>query len=224
MSKRSRSRSRSKQTSRLLQHPLFIPGIIAAAGILFFAVGGRLAGSAPARGAPALVGTKQYASPPPMTIDPSKIYIATIKTAKGDIVIQLLPDKAPITVNNFVFLARQGYYDGITFHRVLPGFMAQGGDPTGTGGGDPGYQFQDEFSDLTFDSPGVVAMANSGPNTNGSQFFITYAPEEHLNGKHTIFGRVIQGMDVAQALTPRDPDTNPTSPGDVIETVTIEEK
>jgi peptidylprolyl isomerase len=116
----------------------------------------------------------QYAAPPPMTIDENKEYFATLKMAKGgEFVIQLYPDKAPITVNNFVFLAREGYYDGTTFHRVLPNFMAQGGDPTGTGGGGPGYQFQNEDSDLTFDKAGVVAMANAGRDTNGSQFFIT---------------------------------------------------
>jgi cyclophilin family peptidyl-prolyl cis-trans isomerase len=167
----------------------------------------------------------QWAEPPAMLIDTNKTYLATLKLDKGDIVIQLLPQVAPIAVNNFVFLARQGFYDGTTFHRVLSGFMAQGGDPTGTGGGGPGYEFQDEFSaDVTFDQAGMVAMANSGPNTNGSQFFITYAPEPHLTGVHTIFGVVLSGMDVAEALTLRDPAVNPLEPGDKINTVVIDEQ
>ena len=199
------------------ENPLLIPGILAAAGLVFFALGTFF--TRPPQGRRQL----SYSSPPPFTIDPSRAYVATLKTANGDIVIQLLPEKAPVTVNNFVFLAREHYYDGVTFHRVLPGFMAQAGDPTGTGSGGPGYTFEDEISDLAFDSAGLVAMANGGPNTNGSQFFITYGPAEHLNGLHTIFGRVIQGMDVAEALTPRDPGTNPAGPGVVIETIVIDE-
>ena len=163
-------------------------------------------------------------TPEGLTIDVNKKYFATVKMEKGgEFVIQLFPDKAPITVDNFVKLARSGFYDGTTFHRVIDGFMAQGGDPTGTGTGGPGYEFQDEFSDLTFDRPGLVAMANSGPNTNGSQFFITYAPTEWLNGLHTIFGEVIEGMEVVNAITRRDPDTT-TTPGDAIESVTITEQ
>ena len=171
-------------------------------------------------------GLEQYNAAPPMTIDPDKQYLATFKLAKGgEFVVQLFADKAPKTVNNFVFLARQGFYDGTTFHRVLEGFMAQGGDPTGTGMGGPGYQFEDEFSpDLTFDRPGLLAMANSGPNTNGSQFFITYDATPHLNGLHTIFGEVIQGMDVVEGITRRDPDQSPDFEGDAIETVTITEQ
>lgn len=166
-----------------------------------------------------------YDAPPPMTIDPGKKYFATFQMADGgEFVAELFPDKAPVTVNNFVFLARAGYYDGTTFHRVLEGFMAQGGDPTGTGAGGPGYQFEDEFSDLTFDRPGLLAMANSGPNTNGSQFFITFVPTPHLNGAHTIFGEVIQGMDVVNGLTRRDPNRNPDFPGDAIERITITEE
>lgn len=168
---------------------------------------------------------KQWSSPPPMTIDPTKQYFAILKTEKGDIRIQLFADKAPKTVNNFVFLARQGFYDNTTFHRVIPGFMAQGGDPTGTGSGGPGYQFADEFHpDLKHDSEGILSMANAGPNTNGSQFFITYAPQPHLDGHHAVFGKVVSGMDVLQALTPRDPRTNPTFSGDRLLTVVIEEK
>lgn len=168
---------------------------------------------------------EQYNAEPPMTIDVDKQYFATFKMVKGgEFVVQLFPDKAPKTVNNFVFLAQQGYYDGTTFHRVLEGFMAQGGDPTGTGMGGPGYEFEDEFSDLTFDKPGLLAMANSGPNTNGSQFFITYVPTPHLNGLHTIFGEVIEGMDVVNNITRRDPDQNPGFEGDAIETITITEE
>jgi cyclophilin family peptidyl-prolyl cis-trans isomerase len=160
-----------------------------------------------------------------MTIDENKTYLATFKMAKGgEFVVELFADKAPVTVNNFVFLAQQGYYNGTTFHRVLEGFMAQGGDPTGTGTGGPGYQFEDEFSDLTFDKPGLLAMANAGPNTNGSQFFITYAPTPHLNGLHTIFGEVIEGMDVVNSITLRDPQQNPDFEGDAIETITITEQ
>ncbi len=170
-------------------------------------------------------GAKQYTAAPEMQIDPAKQYTATVKMAKGgEFVIQLHPDKAPLTVNSFVFLARQGFYDGVTFHRVLEGFMAQGGDPTGTGMGGPGYEFKSEISDLTFDKPGVVAMANSGPDTNGSQFFVTFVPTPQLNGGYTIFGQVISGMDVVNAITRRDPEQNPTFTGDVITTITIEEK
>ena len=172
-----------------------------------------------------VVRAKQYDAPPPMTIDLNKEYYATVKMVKGgEFVIQLLPDKAPITVNNFVFLAREGYYDGTTFHRVLADFMAQGGDPTGTGGGDPGYKFQNEDSDLTFDKAGVVAMANAGRDTNGSQFFITFGPKEYLNGGYTIFGQVIEGMDVVMDIRLRDPQQNPNYVGDAIESITIEEK
>lgn len=168
---------------------------------------------------------RQFTSCPPMQVDPAKQYIATIKTEKGDIVIELLPDKAPLAVNNFVFLARNGWYDGITFHRVIPGFMAQTGDPSGTGFGGPGYAFVNESSDLKFDKAGVVAMANAGPDTNGSQFFITYGPASQLDGGYTIFGRVISGQDVAESITPRDP-SQPVElpPGDKILSVTIEEK
>ncbi|RJP54587.1 MAG: peptidylprolyl isomerase [Anaerolineaceae bacterium] len=162
--------------------------------------------------------------PEDLTIDVNKQYFATVKMENGgEFVIQLFPDKAPITVDNFVKLARSGYYDGTTFHRVIDGFMAQGGDPTGTGMGGPGYEFQDEFSDLTFDKAGILAMANSGPNTNGSQFFITFAPTPHLTGLHTIFGQVIEGMDVVNSITRRDPDTA-TTPGDAIENITITEQ
>jgi len=169
---------------------------------------------------------RSWTVPPAMTIDPQKHYTATIVTDKGDITIQLYAAEAPRTVNNFVFLARQGFYDGVTFHRVIPGFVAQTGDPTGTGTGGPGYQFADEFNPaLKHDAAGIVSMANSGPNTNGSQFFITYAPQPHLDGVHSVFGKVTAGMDVLQKLTPRDPAKNPNAPpGDRIRTVRITEE
>jgi cyclophilin family peptidyl-prolyl cis-trans isomerase len=168
---------------------------------------------------------KQYPSTPPMTIDVKKQYFATFKMAKGgEFVVQLYPDKAPITVNSFVFLARDGFFNGVTFHRVLEDFMAQGGDPQGTGMGGPGYEFVNEDSDLKFDKPGVVAMANAGRDTNGSQFFITFVPTDFLDGGYTIFGQVIEGMDVVNGITRRDPDQNPDFTGDVIESITIEEK
>jgi cyclophilin family peptidyl-prolyl cis-trans isomerase len=150
-----------------------------------------------------VVRIKQYSQVPEMTIVVDNQYVATINTNKGAIVIELFPKEAPKTVNNFVFLARDGYYDGVIFHRVIPGFMIQGGDPTGTGGGGPGYNFEDEIApSLVFDSPGLLAMANrgGGTSTNGSQFFITVVPTPHLNGAHTIFGRVVQGQEVADAI------------------------
>jgi cyclophilin family peptidyl-prolyl cis-trans isomerase len=166
-----------------------------------------------------------YDAPPPMTIDGSKSYFATVEMEKGgSFVIELYPDKAPVTVNSFVFLAREGFYDGVTFHRVLDGFMAQTGDPTGTGSGGPGYEFANEDSDLTFDKAGVVAMANAGRDTNGSQFFITFAPAPHLNGGYTIFGQVIDGMEVVNTITRRDPAANPGFTGDVIKSITIVEE
>ena len=167
---------------------------------------------------------KQWDKPPEMVIDPTKTYVAILKTEKGDIKVRLFADKAPKTVNNFVFLARQGYYDNTTFHRVLKDFMAQGGDPTGTGGGGPGYRFEDEIDPtLKFDDGGYLAMANAGPNTNGSQFFITFVPTPWLNGNHTIFGKVVEGMDVVTSLTLRDPAENPNFRGDLLKTVIIEE-
>ena len=144
---------------------------------------------------------KQYASPPQMAIDPSASYTAVISTNLGTMTLELFAKDAPKTVNNFVFLAQDGYYDGIIFHRVIPNFMIQGGDPTGKGTSGPGYQFEDEIvPSLVFDSPGILAMANSGPNTNGSQFFITIVPTPHLNGAHTIFGKIIDGQNVADAI------------------------
>ena len=171
---------------------------------------------------------KSYAAPPAMTIDPEKSYKATIEMEKGGrIVIELYPEEAPNTVNSFVFLAREGYYDGVTFHRVIPGFMAQGGDPTGTGTGGPGYKFDDEFHpSRRHDSPGTLSMANAGTRgghgTNGSQFFIVFTPTPHLNDKHSVFGKVIEGMDVVNAMTVRDPGTD-SFPGDAMKTITIDE-
>ena len=167
--------------------------------------------------------SQQYDSPPEMIIDTEKTYQAIFKTEKGDITIDLFADKTPKTVNNLVFLAREGFYDNTTFHRVIGGFMAQGGDPTGTGRGGPGYRFEDEFdSSLTFDKEGILAMANAGPGTNGSQFFITYGPTPHLNNNHTIYGQVTAGMDVVKAIRERDPGRD-RNPGDVIKTIEIVE-
>ena len=160
---------------------------------------------------------------PPMTIDVNKTYIANIETEQGMVRVELFAQDAPKTVNNFVYLSREGFYDGTTFHRVIPGFMAQGGDPTGTGTGGPGYTFEDEINQHRHET-GVMSMANSGPDTNGSQFFITYAPQPHLDGLHTVFGQVIEGMNVLNRLTPRDPNENPSFTGDEIITITIEEK
>lgn len=167
---------------------------------------------------------KQWNSPPPQSIDATKIYVATFRTQRGDIKVQLFAAQAPKTVNNFVFLAQEGFYDNTTFHRVLPGFMAQGGDPSGTGRGGPGYRFEDEFDpNLRFDEGGYLAMANAGPNTNGSQFFLTFVATPHLNGRHTIFGKVVEGMEVLLSLKPRDPSQNPDFVGDRLITVAIEE-
>jgi peptidyl-prolyl cis-trans isomerase B (cyclophilin B) len=149
---------------------------------------------------------KKYSAPPAMVIDPKKRYTATFKTEKGNFVVELFADKAPQTVNNFVFLARENFYDGVTFHRVIRDFMAQGGDPTGTGTGGPGYKFADEFHPaLRHDGPGILSMANAGPNTNGSQFFITHRATPHLDNKHSVFGKVTKGMDVVNAIPERDP-------------------
>jgi peptidylprolyl isomerase len=218
-----RERARKKkQTERMIQIIGGVVLVLIAAGIIWLVwSGGRTNESAASPEAAA----QQYDAPPPMTIDVSKQYFATFKMAKGgEFVVQLFPDKAPKTVNSFVFLAREGYYDGVTFHRVLEGFMAQGGDPTGTGTGGPGYQFENEDSDLTFDKAGVVAMANAGRDTNGSQFFITFGPAPQLNGGYTIFGQVTEGMDVVNSITRRDPQQNPDFEGDAIETITITEE
>jgi cyclophilin family peptidyl-prolyl cis-trans isomerase len=166
---------------------------------------------------------KQWKNPPVMTIDNKKKYQATLHTEKGDIILELFADKTPITVNNFVFLSREGFYDGVIFHRVIANFMVQGGDPTGTGRGGPGYTFKDEFNPtLKHEKPGILSMANAGPGTNGSQFFITHVPTPWLDGKHSVFGQVIGGMDVLMSIPPRDPG-RPEYPGVKINRVTISE-
>ena len=154
---------------------------------------------------------KQWSNPPSMQIDAKKNYTATIETNRGTIELQLSAQYAPKTVNNFVFLAREGFYDGVVFHRVISNFMIQGGDPTGSGRGGPGYRFEDEFkgNPLTHET-GVISMANAGPGTNGSQFFITHAPQPHLNGKHTVFGKVTKGQDVVDAIRQGDKMTKVT--------------
>ncbi|HEY5983727.1 MAG TPA: peptidylprolyl isomerase [Anaerolineales bacterium] len=167
--------------------------------------------------------SKQWKAAPEMSIDPKASYRARIETDLGTIVVRLHADKAPRTVNNFVFLAREGFYDGTIFHRVIKDFMAQGGDPTGTGTGGPGYRFNDEFhASLAHDRPGIASMANAGPNTNGSQFFITYGPTPWLDRKHSVFGEVSEGMNVLNSIRPRDP-SRPEYPGVKILTVTVEE-
>ncbi|MDQ3286408.1 MAG: peptidylprolyl isomerase [Actinomycetota bacterium] len=158
-----------------------------------------------------------------MTIASGRDYYALLHTERGSIRIKLFPEEAPITVNNFVFLAREGYYDGTTFHRVIKDFMVQGGDPTETGTGGPGYHIRDEFHpSLRHDRPGILSMANAGPNTGGSQFFITYTATPWLDGRHAIFGEVVEGMETVNAIRERDPQRDPV-PGDRIESVEIEE-
>ena len=167
---------------------------------------------------------KQYSSAPTMQIDPKKKYTAILHTDKGDITVDLFAAQAPATVNNFVFLARDGFYNNTTFHRVIGGFMAQAGDPTGTGTGGPGYRFNDEASALALphDGDGILSMANAGRNTNGSQFFITYGPTPHLNGKHAVFGKVSKGLDTLRSIRERDPQRD-RQPGDTLHFIEIVE-
>lgn len=166
---------------------------------------------------------QQWNTPPAMEIDPKKAYRATLHTDKGDIVLKLFADKTPRTVNNFVFLSRQGFYDGTIFHRVIANFMAQGGDPTGTGTGGPGYRFKDEFHPaLRHSKPGILSMANAGKDTNGSQFFITHLATPWLDDKHSVFGEVEQGLDVLMSIPPRDPSRT-SAPAVKIQSVTISE-
>jgi len=147
----------------------------------------------------------QWNKPPEMQIDVEKTFMISMETNRGTIELELYPQHAPKTVNNFVFLCCEGYYDGVKFHRVINNFMVQGGDPTGTGRGDPGYKFEDETAgNPLVHETGVLSMANAGPNTNGSQFFITHSPQSHLNGKHTVFGKVVNGMDVVNAIKQGD--------------------
>ena len=197
---------------------LVIVGTIIIGVLLFSASCG---GQAPAPAPTPPPKPKTYSSPPPMVIDMSKQYIATIETQKGKLVLELFAKDVPITVNNFVFLARDSFYDGSTFHRVIPGFMAQGGDPTGTGRGTPGYSFKDEFTKHTHVA-GALSMANAGPNTNGCQFFITYTEQHGLDGKHSVFGQLIEGMDVLKKLTPGEP-SQPGFKGTKIIRITIKE-
>ncbi|MGB2955572.1 MAG: peptidylprolyl isomerase [Anaerolineales bacterium] len=148
---------------------------------------------------------KQWENPPALTIDEDRVYQVTLETTRGEIQLELYPEHAPKTVNNFVFLVNEAFYDGITFHRVIDNFMVQGGDPTGSGMGGPGYKFEDELSGNPLKhGKKVISMANSGPNTNGSQFFITHLPQPHLDGKHTVFGKVIQGEDVIDSIQQSD--------------------
>ncbi len=199
--------------------------VLVAAGIVWIVIASSNNLKANAANAAPTVARMQFTTPPPMTIDVKKQYFATVKMAKGgEFVMQLFPDKAPITVNSFIFLAEKGFYNGVTFHRVIDGFMAQGGDPTGTGNGGPGYSFINEQNDLLFDKAGVVAMANAGPNTNGSQFFITFGQLGLAESDYTIFGQVVSGMDVVNGLTRRDPTQNPNFTGDVMASVTITSK
>ncbi|MDB5328488.1 MAG: peptidyl-prolyl cis-trans isomerase cyclophilin type [Phycisphaerales bacterium] len=157
---------------------------------------------------------KNYSAAPAMSIDPAKKYTATFSTAKGDVVVDLFTDRAPVTVNNFVFLAKEGFYNGTVFHRVINDFMVQGGDPTGTGRGDPGYKWNDEKAAMGITHEvGSLSMANAGPNTNGSQFFITHIATDWLNGKHAVFGKVTSGQDVV----------NKIKQGDLLAKVTISE-
>jgi cyclophilin family peptidyl-prolyl cis-trans isomerase len=166
---------------------------------------------------------KQYSAPPAPIIDPKKRYTVVFHTDIGTFEAELFAAQAPKTVNNFVFLARDGFYDGTTFHRVIRGFMAQGGDPTGTGRGGPGYRFADEFHpSLRHSSAGILSMANAGPCTNGSQFFITFAPTPHLDGRHTVFGRIIAGMEVVLKIPERDP-SRADQPGCAIRKLEIRE-
>ena len=167
--------------------------------------------------------TKQWNNPPEMKIDMTKKYKAIMETDNGTMVIELFADKTPVTVNSFVFLAREGFYDGVIFHRVIANFMVQGGDPTGTGRGGPGYRFQDEFHpSLRHDKRGILSMANAGPGTNGSQFFITHGPTPHLDNRHSVFGQVVEGEDVLMSIPERDPN-NVSAPAVKIISVTIEE-
>ena len=164
---------------------------------------------------------KQWSNPPDMVIDTRKSYSAILQTDKGEIEVRLFAEKTPRTVNNFVFLSREGFYDGTIFHRVISNFMTQGGDPTGTGRGGPGYRFQDEFhTQLKHDKPGILSMANAGPDTNGSQFFITHVPTPWLDNKHSVFGEVTGGLDVVLSIPERDP-AKLDSPGVKISSVTI---
>jgi cyclophilin family peptidyl-prolyl cis-trans isomerase len=170
-----------------------------------------------------MASTQRWDRQPEMALDANTDYYAVFHTQRGQIRIKLFAQEAPITVNNFVFLARQGFYNGTTFHRVIKNFMIQGGDPTGTGTGGPGYKIKDEFHPkLRHNRPGILSMANAGPNSGGSQFFITHTATPHLDNRHAVFGEVVEGMDVVNAIRERDPMRDP-KPGDTIERIEIEE-
>jgi cyclophilin family peptidyl-prolyl cis-trans isomerase len=224
---------KTERSSRILSIVGVIAGVIAVSAVVYFLFFNQE--DDPCAGDEAKVLTdvnpaernNYYSTFPDLEIDTSKEYEACIRTEQGNIRLRLFAEQAPLTVNNFVFLAEQGFYDGTTFHRVIEDFMAQAGDPTGTGTGGPGYAFEDEVSSgLTFDRGGLLAMANSGPMTNGSQFFITYEETPWLNGRHTIFGEIIEGEDVLNALAVLEPDPSGTSAsaGDGIERIIIIER
>jgi len=206
-----RKEPKSGQTRTWSTRKKLLIGLCAAIGVVLIVVFAVIPGLKGDSQSP-----KTYSAPPPMTIDTGKQYTATIETEKGDLVLELFASDVPMTVNNFVFLARDGFYDGLTFHRVVrepSPFVVQGGCPIGDGTGNPGYQFDDEITEHTHVT-GALSMANSDPNTNGCQFFITYAPQPHLDGKYSVFGQLIEGMDVLERL----------EQGDVIIRVTIDEK
>jgi cyclophilin family peptidyl-prolyl cis-trans isomerase len=229
MAKR-REQERKRRQSQQNRIIAIVGGVLAVGVVIFIVfqlVGARggdssaLGGERPLAEVPLAERNDFYESYPEMVIDTAKNYEAVIQTAKGEMRLRLFDDEAPLAVNNFVFLATQGFYDGTTFHRVMPDFMAQGGDPSGTGSGGPGYAFEDETDNgLTFDRRGLLAMANSGPATNGSQFFITFNETPWLDGGHTIFGELIEGDETLSAISLRDPAAA-TAPGDVIEGIEI---
>ena len=231
--RRQEAERRRKEVNRRLQIAAAVILVLLAIAIVAFVLNqeddtgepAAMASDRPLAAVDPGVRNEYYSAAPEMTIDTAKSYEAVIRMANGgEMRFRLFDDEAPITVNNFVYLANQGFYDGTTFHRVLENFMAQGGDPSGTGSGGPGYTFEDETENgLTFDRRGLLAMANAGPDTNGSQFFITFAPATHLDGLHTIFGELTEGDDVLSGITLRDPDTA-TAPGDVIEEIVIFEQ
>jgi cyclophilin family peptidyl-prolyl cis-trans isomerase len=195
-----------------------------AVGVTVSPAGALITGERPLTDFDPLVRNGFYSAYPDMVIDPARQYQAVIQTEKGEMLIELFPQQAPLTVNNFVFLATEGFYDNTTFHRVLEDFMAQAGDPTGTGTGGPGYQFGDETDNgFFFDRPGLLAMANAGPGTNGSQFFITFAPTPWLDGGHTIFGELIEGEETLNSISLREPGAAAT-PGDLIIRIDIYER
>jgi cyclophilin family peptidyl-prolyl cis-trans isomerase len=202
---------------------LFLGVLLLSIGLLSSSCGGAKVITMTA-GDGTMIKFKETDTLPPLLADTSKKYTATIVTEKGDLVIELFAKDVPLTVSNFVYLATKGYYDGCTFHRVIPGFMAQGGDPTGTGSGGPGYYIPLEVSGHTHVT-GAVSMAHAAdPNSNGSQFFICYQAQPHLDGNYSVFGQLVEGMDVLLSLTPRDPTQNPQFEGDRIITITINEE